>query len=194
MNKIQTENAPAAIGPYSQAVVAGNLVFTSGQIPVEPATGAIPEGIEAQAEQSCRNVGALLEAAGTDFSRVIRLTKVTLKSMKRQKEQLPAELKMAAVQQVGQGHGQFASTPDLKTVKTPINILNIYSKNVLPTTFLTFIRRFRLTVISVALRLLRKCFFKATSALLTTESQSFYLLYRMTGAKVLLKESERGEI
>ena len=74
MNIIETKNAPGAIGPYSQGYVAGGLAFTSGQIPVDPATGAIPEGIEAQAEQSCKNVGAILKAAGTGFDRVVKTT------------------------------------------------------------------------------------------------------------------------
>ena len=71
---IHTDKAPAAIGPYSQAVKVGNLLFISGQIPVDPATGAIPEGIAAQAEQSCKNVGAILEAAGSGFDRVFKTT------------------------------------------------------------------------------------------------------------------------
>ncbi len=72
---IRTEAAPAAIGPYSQAIVCGGLLFTSGQIPMDPATGTVAEGgIAAQAEQSCRNVGAILAEAGTDFSRVIKTT------------------------------------------------------------------------------------------------------------------------
>ena len=74
MKVIQTEKAPAAIGPYSQGYAVNGFVYTSGQIPVDPVTGVIPEGIAAQAEQSCRNVGAILEAAGTDFSRVIKTT------------------------------------------------------------------------------------------------------------------------
>lgn len=74
MKIISTFNAPAAIGPYSQGYEAGGFVYTSGQIPVEPATGNIPEGIEAQAHQSCKNVGAILEAAGVDFSRVFKTT------------------------------------------------------------------------------------------------------------------------
>ena len=74
MRKIETVNAPAAIGPYSQGHVANGFVFTSGQIPVNPTTGAIPEGIEAQAEQSCKNVQAILEAAGTDLTKVIKTT------------------------------------------------------------------------------------------------------------------------
>jgi reactive intermediate/imine deaminase len=74
MTVISTENAPAAIGPYSQGMVVGSLVFCSGQIPVDPATGNIPEGIAAQAERSCRNVSAVLEAAGSDLGRVVKTT------------------------------------------------------------------------------------------------------------------------
>lgn len=74
MKAIYTENAPAAIGPYSQGYAAGNFVFTSGQIPVDPTTGGIPEGIAAQAEQSCRNVGAVLTAGGAGFETVIKTT------------------------------------------------------------------------------------------------------------------------
>ena len=71
---ISTPNAPGAIGPYSQGYAFGDLVITSGQIPVDPATGAIPEGIAAQADQSCRNVGAILEAAGVGFDKVVKTT------------------------------------------------------------------------------------------------------------------------
>ena len=74
IKQISTDKAPAAIGPYSQGMIAGNLVFCSGQIPVDPATGNIPEGITAQAEQSCRNVAAVLAAAGSDATRVIKTT------------------------------------------------------------------------------------------------------------------------
>ena len=74
MNIISTTNAPAAIGPYSQGYEVNGLVYTSGQIPVDPATGSVPEGIEAQAEQSCKNVGAILAAAGVDFNRVFKTT------------------------------------------------------------------------------------------------------------------------
>ena len=63
MNVISTEKAPGAIGPYSQGFEVNGFVFTSGQIPVNPANGEVPEGIAAQAEQSCKNVGAILEAA-----------------------------------------------------------------------------------------------------------------------------------
>lgn len=71
---IATGNAPAAIGPYSQGYETGGLVITSGQIPVDPVSGEIPSGIAAQAEQSCRNVGAVLEAAGIGFDQVIKTT------------------------------------------------------------------------------------------------------------------------
>ena len=74
MKTFETKKAPAAIGPYSQAKMAGNFVFASGQIPVDPATGNIPEGIAAQAEQSCKNVGAILEAAGSSFDKVVKTT------------------------------------------------------------------------------------------------------------------------
>ena len=74
MEKIITEKAPAAIGPYSQGVAANGFVFTSGQIPVDPADGTIPEGIAAQAERSCRNVGAVLEKAGCTFENVVKTT------------------------------------------------------------------------------------------------------------------------
>jgi reactive intermediate/imine deaminase len=74
MEIITTQNAPGAIGPYSQGYIAGNFVYTSGQIPVDPQTGEIPEGIAAQAERSCANVGAILEAAGTDFTKVFKTT------------------------------------------------------------------------------------------------------------------------
>ena len=68
MKAIETETAPAAIGPYSQAMVYGGLVYTSGQIPVVPETGnVVGDSIEAQAEQSCKNVGAMLAASGTGY-------------------------------------------------------------------------------------------------------------------------------
>lgn len=71
---IETKNAPGAIGPYSQGYEVGGLVFTSGRIPVNPQDGSVPDGIAAQAEQSCKNVGAILEAAGSDFGRVFKTT------------------------------------------------------------------------------------------------------------------------
>ena len=77
---ISTTNAPAAIGPYSQAIEVNGMVFASGQIPVNPATGEIPEGIEAQAEQVMKNVKNLLEAAGTSVDQVVK-TSVFIKNM-----------------------------------------------------------------------------------------------------------------
>ena len=75
MKKIATNSAPAAIGPYSQGITAGNLVFSSGQIPVNPATGEIAgTTIETQAEQSCLNVKAVLEAAGAGMGNVVKTT------------------------------------------------------------------------------------------------------------------------
>ena len=74
MHIISTANAPAAIGPYSQGYEVNSLIYTSGQIPVNPATGEVPEGIAAQAEQSCKNVGAILEAAGASFAQVFKTT------------------------------------------------------------------------------------------------------------------------
>ena len=74
MKVIETSHAPGAIGPYSQGFVVNGFAFTSGQIPVDPATGSIPEGITAQAEQSCRNVCALLRAAGSAPEKVIKTT------------------------------------------------------------------------------------------------------------------------
>lgn len=74
MKILETKNAPGAIGPYSQGYEVNGFIYTSGQIPVNPATGAIPEGIAAQAEQSCRNVGAILESAGAGFDKVFKTT------------------------------------------------------------------------------------------------------------------------
>ncbi|MGN1373470.1 MAG: RidA family protein [Candidatus Coproplasma sp.] len=73
MKTVETKNAPAAIGPYSQAKIFNNMVFTSGQIPVNPATGAIEAtDIEGQTEQVCKNVAAVLEAAGTSIDKVVK--------------------------------------------------------------------------------------------------------------------------
>ena len=75
MKPISTPNAPAAIGPYSQGMILGNMVFSSGQIPVIPATGEIVgPTIEEQAEQSCKNVGAVLAAGGSGFDKVVKTT------------------------------------------------------------------------------------------------------------------------
>ena len=74
MKVIETSKAPGAIGPYSQGFEVNGFVFTSGQIPVDPSTGNVPEGIAAQAEWSCKNVGAILEAAGVGFENVVKTT------------------------------------------------------------------------------------------------------------------------
>ena len=74
MKKMETPQAPSAIGPYSQGYEINGFVFTSGQIPVDPATSEAPEGITAQAEQSCKNVGAILESAGSCFDKVFKTT------------------------------------------------------------------------------------------------------------------------
>ena len=71
---VDTKNAPGAIGPYSQAYETNGLVITSGQLPVNPADGTMPEGIAAQAEQSCKNVAAILAAAGSDMTKVVKTT------------------------------------------------------------------------------------------------------------------------
>ena len=74
MKVIETSKAPGAIGPYSQVLETNGFIFASGQIPVDPATGNIPEGIAAQTEQSCKNVGAILEAAGAGYENVVKTT------------------------------------------------------------------------------------------------------------------------
>ena len=75
MKKIFTDKAPAAIGPYSQAMVVGDLIYTSGQIPINPENGNIDAcGIEAQTNQVCKNLGAVLEAAGASFDTVVKTT------------------------------------------------------------------------------------------------------------------------
>ena len=80
MKTVSTDKAPAAIGPYSQAQIFGGLVYTSGQIPVDPATGKIAEGVEAQAEQVFKNIANLLAAVGSDISKVVKTT-VFIKDM-----------------------------------------------------------------------------------------------------------------
>jgi 2-iminobutanoate/2-iminopropanoate deaminase len=79
---VATDNAPGAVGPYSQGIVASGeaLVFTAGQLGVDPGTGKFAEGVEAQARQALQNLGAILEAAGSDFGKVIKVT-VFLQSM-----------------------------------------------------------------------------------------------------------------
>ena len=80
MKTVATDKAPAAIGPYSQAQIVWNLVYTSGQIGIDPATGAVVEGLEAQAEQVFTNLSELLKAAGSDMSKVVKTT-VFIKNM-----------------------------------------------------------------------------------------------------------------
>ena len=75
MKRIYTDKAPAAIGPYSQGYISNGFFFTSGQVPLDPATGAVVgEDIAAQTEQVMKNIGALLEAAGTSFTNVVKTT------------------------------------------------------------------------------------------------------------------------
>jgi 2-iminobutanoate/2-iminopropanoate deaminase len=75
MKKIATDAAPKAVGPYSQGIGIKSLVFTSGQIPLDPATGTmVGEGVALQAEQSCKNVQAVLEAAGSSLEKVVKTT------------------------------------------------------------------------------------------------------------------------
>ncbi|MCQ2548691.1 MAG: RidA family protein [Lachnospiraceae bacterium] len=75
MKKITTNKAPAAIGPYSQAIVAGDFLFASGQIPINPENGQIEaQGIVEQTEQVMKNIGAILSAAGTEYSKVVKTT------------------------------------------------------------------------------------------------------------------------
>jgi 2-iminobutanoate/2-iminopropanoate deaminase len=71
---IQTSGAPAAIGAYSQAIASGDLVFCSGQVGLDPATGQLVEGVEAQAERALRNLAAVLDAAGVGFADVVKTT------------------------------------------------------------------------------------------------------------------------
>ena len=71
---IHTDKAPAAVGPYSQAIRAGNMLFTSGQLGLVPETGAMPEGVQAQAEQSLKNIEAILAEAGYEKSDVVKTT------------------------------------------------------------------------------------------------------------------------
>lgn len=75
LKKVYTKNAPEAIGPYSQAIICGNMLFTSGQVPINPATGNVEtEGITDQATQVMKNLAAVLEEAGTKFENVVKTT------------------------------------------------------------------------------------------------------------------------
>ena len=73
-NVIQTQHAPAAIGPYSQAIQAGNFLFASGQLGLDPQSGKLQEGVEAQARQALTNIQAVLQAAGSSIDRVVKTT------------------------------------------------------------------------------------------------------------------------
>lgn len=77
---VQTSKAPAAVGPYAQGVAAAGLVFCSGQLPIDPASGTVPDGVEAQTRQSLANLGAVLEAGGSSLASVVKTT-VFLKDM-----------------------------------------------------------------------------------------------------------------
>ena len=74
MRILETDKAPGAIGPYSQGFEVNGIVYTSGQIPVNPENGEVPDGIAAQAEQSCKNVSAILKAAGSGLEKVFKTT------------------------------------------------------------------------------------------------------------------------
>ena len=77
---VQTSKAPAAVGPYAQGVAAAGLVFCAGQLPIDPATGTVPDGVEAQTRQSLANLAAVLEAGGASLASVVKTT-VFLKNM-----------------------------------------------------------------------------------------------------------------
>ena len=74
MKVVATKNAPAALGPYSQGYVHGGIFYSAGQLGLDPVSGELAEGIEGQADQACRNVGAVLEEAGTSFDKVLQTT------------------------------------------------------------------------------------------------------------------------
>lgn len=74
MKVVATKNAPAALGPYSQGYVHGGILYSAGQLGLDPVSGELAEGIEGQADQACRNVGAVLEEAGTSFDKVLKTT------------------------------------------------------------------------------------------------------------------------
>lgn len=74
LEPVESQNAPAAVGPYSQAIVLGDLVFTSGSLPIDPATKAMPDDIKDQAKQALANLQAILEAAGAGLDKVVKAT------------------------------------------------------------------------------------------------------------------------
>ncbi|MBQ2867049.1 MAG: RidA family protein [Firmicutes bacterium] len=112
---VATTKAPAAIGPYAQANIVGNLVFASGQIPVDPETGIIPEGIEAQATQSLKNVKAVVEAAGSSMDKVIKTT-VFMKDMN-------DFAKMNAIYATFFTEGQYPSRSAVEVARLPKDVL-----------------------------------------------------------------------
>lgn len=112
---VATTKAPAAIGPYAQGNIFGNLLFASGQIPVDPETGIIPEGIEAQATQSLKNVKAVVEAAGSSMDKVIKTT-VFLKDM----NDFAA---MNAIYATFFNEGQYPSRSAVEVARLPKDVL-----------------------------------------------------------------------
>ena len=112
---VATTKAHAAIGPYAQANIFGNLLFASGQIPVDPETGIIPEGIEAQATQSLKNVKAIVEAAGSSMDKVIKTT-VFMKDMN-------DFAKMNAIYATFFTEGQYPSRSAVEVARLPKDVL-----------------------------------------------------------------------
>lgn len=112
---VATKNAPAAIGPYAQGNIVGNLLFASGQIPVDPETGIIPEGIEDQATQSLKNVKAIVEAAGSSMEKVIKTT-VFMKDMN-------DFGKMNAIYATFFTEGQYPSRSAVEVARLPKDVL-----------------------------------------------------------------------
>ena len=112
---VATKKAPAAIGPYAQGNIVGNLLFASGQIPLDPETGIIPEGIEAQAAQSLKNVKAIVEAAGSSMDKVIKTT-VFMKDMN-------DFARMNAVYAEFFTEGQYPSRSAVEVARLPKDVL-----------------------------------------------------------------------
>lgn len=112
---VATKNAPAAIGPYAQANIVGGLLFASGQLPADPETGDIPEGIEAQATQSLKNVKAIVEAAGSSMDKVIKTT-VFMKDMN-------DFAKMNAIYATFFTEGQYPSRSAIEVARLPKDVL-----------------------------------------------------------------------
>ena len=115
MTMIETTKAPGAIGPYSQGFAVNGFVYTSGQIPVDPETGIIPEGIEAQATQSLKNVKAVVEAAGSSMDKVVKTT-VFMKDMN-------DFAKMNAIYATFFTEGQYPSRSAVEVARLPKDVL-----------------------------------------------------------------------